>query len=88
MSAMLSCRAVSQLVSESLDHDLSLSQNIEIKMHLFMCKFCSRFNKQLLSIRKACRENAELMGEGAEQGALCQEAKERIKRSLQQGRAG
>ncbi|MFC1504963.1 zf-HC2 domain-containing protein [Thermodesulfobacteriota bacterium] len=88
MSAMLSCRDVSQLVSESMDRKLSMSQNIEIKMHLFMCKFCSRFRKQVLSIRQVCRDNADLIGEGAEQNALCQEAKERIKRSLQQAGPG
>jgi len=88
MSAMLSCQAVSQLVSESMDRKLSMSQNIEIKMHLFMCKFCSRFKKQVLSIRQACRDNADLIGEGAEQDALCPEAKERIKRLLQKGGSG
>jgi len=88
MSAMLSCREVSQLVSESMDHELSMSQNIEVKMHLFMCKFCSRFKKQVLSIRQACRDNADLIGEGAGPGALCPEAKERIKRLLQKGGSG
>ena len=88
MSGMLSCRDVSQLVSESMDRKLSMSQNIEIKMHLFMCKFCSRFKKQVFSIRQAIRDNADLIGEGAEQDALCREAKERIKRSLQNGRSG
>lgn len=88
MSGMLSCRDVSQLVSESMDRKLSLSQNIEITMHLFMCKFCSRFKKQVLSIRQACRDHADLIGEGAEQGALCTEAKERIRRLLQKGGSG
>jgi hypothetical protein len=52
---MLACREVTRLVSESLDRELSLPQRMSIKMHLMMCKLCSRYNKQLAALREAFR---------------------------------
>ena len=52
---MFNCKDVSKRVSESMDRSLSLHHRILIKMHLMMCKYCSRFRKQLLIIRDACR---------------------------------
>lgn len=80
---MLSCREVTRLVSESLDRDLSLRQRISMKMHLLMCKLCSRYNKQLASLRQAIRLHA-MRDEDIDvyPGSLSSEARERIKKSL------
>ena len=82
MSGMLSCREVSRLVSESMDHRLPISQTVEMKMHLFMCKFCSRFKKQVQSIRQVIRDNPNLVEE-MDQGGLSQAAKDRINQLMQ-----
>ena len=82
MSGTLSCREVSRLVSKSMDHRLPISQAVEMKMHLFMCKFCSRFKKQVHSIRQVIRDNPELMIE-TDQIGLSQAAKDRMNRLIQ-----
>lgn len=50
---MLTCRETTSLISQSLDAKLSLRQRIAVRIHLFMCRFCSRFKKQLYFIRDA-----------------------------------
>jgi putative zinc finger protein len=75
---MYSCKEVTQMVSESLDHKLPLVQRIGIRVHLLMCKFCSRYRKQLLILREAMR----LQEKYIEDTTLPTEARERIKRSF------
>jgi len=52
---MFNCKEATRLVSESLDRKLPFHQRIGIRVHLFMCKFCSRYEKQLMFLRKASR---------------------------------
>jgi len=82
MSGMLTCREATQLVSEAMDHKLPLSRTFELKMHMFMCKFCSRFKKQVLSIRHVIQENAHLMDDDVVQDALSPDVKEHLRHLL------
>jgi hypothetical protein len=75
---MFNCKDISKKVSESMDRSLTLHHRILIKMHLMMCKYCSRFRKQLLIIRDACRlENLHTKDLENTQ-SLSQEARERL----------
>lgn len=80
---MLSCKEVTQLVSESLDRDLRVYQRMSMRMHLLMCKFCSRYRKQLFilhdALRLHCEHDKELDAHGS---CLSPEARERIRKSL------
>ena len=70
------------MVSESLDRALPLYQRMGIRIHLMMCKFCTRYRRQLLILSEAIRLKS-IHGEEIELPiALPSEAKERIKRSL------
>jgi hypothetical protein len=81
---MLSCKETSQLVSQSLDRRLTLAERFGVRLHLFICKACGLFTKQMDLIRAHCEpgrrspEEMELTGE-----ALSPEARERIARKLQ-----
>lgn len=50
---MLSCREVSELVSQSLERKLPLRQRLSMQLHLSMCRLCSGFRRQLLLLRQA-----------------------------------
>lgn len=81
---MLSCRDVTQLISESMDTSLPIGKRIGVRVHLLMCKFCARYERQLLLIREMLRR---LVPEGGKDGGpaeetLSVEARERIKKSL------
>lgn len=56
---MLDCKHTSQLVSRSLDKKLTFRERLAVKMHLMMCKYCRRFEKQLHAIRKGLKTLAE-----------------------------
>ena len=47
------CKEVSKMVSESMDRKLPLHRRLLLAAHLFMCKYCNRFKKQLLILRNA-----------------------------------
>jgi len=81
---MLSCKDVTQLISESMDASLPVGQRIGMRLHLLMCKFCSRYERQLLLIRETVRRLvATEDGPGESHGeSLSEEAKGRIRKSL------
>lgn len=81
---MFSCNDISKKVSESFDRSLPLHQRMMIRMHLMVCRYCSRFKKQLVIIREAIRsEDENTAGMGGE-FTLSSDARDRIKRSLQE----
>jgi hypothetical protein len=73
------CRDVTRKVSQGMDASLPLHQRLAVRLHLAMCRHCSRFQRQLKSLRKLSRQNeASTTGE-----PLSPEAKKRIKEALQ-----
>ena len=50
---MLSCKQVTRLASERLDRELTLRERMSFRMHLMMCKACSRFDSQMQFMRSA-----------------------------------
>ena len=81
---MLSCKDATRLLSEAMDHSLPLGKRVGVRLHLLICKFCARYERQLLLIRETVRRLAAaeetygpLLGE-----RLSEEAKERIRKSL------
>ncbi len=55
---MLSCKEVARLLSESVDHKLSLWQRVNLRLHLTMCKLCSGFRRDLMRFQRLIREAA------------------------------
>jgi hypothetical protein len=81
---MLSCKDVTQHLSESMDISLPIGKRIGVRVHLLMCKFCARYERQLLLIRETVRRIVaaeEKPGEPPGE-TLSEEAKERIRKSL------
>lgn len=82
---MLSCRDVTQLISRSMDASLPVGKRIGVRVHLLICRFCARYEKQLLLIRETMRRVAaaeELPG-GPSAEALSEDARGRIRQALQ-----
>ena len=50
---MFDCEKVSMMVSESMDRKFPIHLRLLITTHLLMCKYCSRFKKQLQILRHA-----------------------------------
>ena len=83
---MYSCKQATELMSTSLDGELSLSQRFGLRLHLFMCKLCSRCWKQMLLIRDAMHNWSERLEDidFISEQSLSPEACDRIKNSLRQ----
>ena len=50
---MLNCKEASCLVSESQERSLNFGERWALRMHLWLCISCSRFERQLRLLRKA-----------------------------------
>ena len=79
---MFNCREVTRMVSESLDRKFPLHQRMGIRVHLFMCKFCSRYRKQLLLIRTLMQRYTESVASVDLFESLSPTAKKRMKDML------
>jgi hypothetical protein len=79
---MFNCKEVTRKVSESLDRELSFHQRVGLRIHLLMCKFCSRYQRQLLFLREAARLYTEHSEYIEPSGKLPSEVRERIKRTV------
>lgn len=87
---MLTCKETTYLISQSFDRELSFGERLRIKMHLLMCRFCSRFNKQLRLIRALTNSIAQKEQTGPLAGlsdeTLSLEARNRIIKAIQTSR--
>lgn len=73
------CREVSRLQSEGLDHALTTWQRLGLRLHLLLCQWCRRYGRQLRFLRKIVHEHPEKMAEAGPKN-LSAEARERLKR--------
>ena len=79
---MFSCKDVSQLISESMDRSLPFYQRVLMRLHLLMCKYCSRCKEHFEALRGASRHE-ELYGNELDTSrALSNDGKERLKKFL------
>ena len=82
MRWMYNCKEVSEMVSESMDRALPFYQRVLIRMHLLMCKYCTRVREQFEAIRAASRYE-ELHGKELDDSrSLSTDGKERLKEFL------
>lgn len=85
---MLSCKEATRLISESLEHALPFHKRMALRFHLMMCRFCARFEKQIIFLREVFKrygkqEQAEDTI-SADSPCLSPEAHERMKRRIEQ----
>ncbi|MDD5140958.1 MAG: hypothetical protein PHY43_11940 [Verrucomicrobiales bacterium] len=73
------CKEAIRLQSDALDRPLPLLRRIGLRIHLFLCVWCSRYGKQIKFLRTAA-QHCDHEHEPAP--ALPQEARERIKEQV------
>jgi len=81
---MFNCKEVTRMVSESLDRESSFYHRVGIRIHLLMCKFCSRYRRQLLILRDVIHLYTTHSEKIEPSIALPLEAKARIKSAMSQ----
>lgn len=53
---MMNCKQATRLMSQGQDRELSLSERLRLRFHLFICTGCTHYNKQLQMIGKAMKQ--------------------------------
>ena len=56
---MLNCKQASELLSQSLDREMTLREKILLRLHLLLCHGCNNFAEQMQVVRKVCRNYLE-----------------------------
>ena len=84
---MFNCKDVSLKVSESLDRKLPLSQRMMIRFHMMMCRYCARFQKQLLLVRQMARYAQPMESTSEDSVKLPEDARARLKQTLKSASA-
>lgn len=86
---MISCKKATELLSKQMEEPLDQSEELSLKLHLFICECCVKFREQIRLISKALRKDEK--NETAEDPLLdcktsdckgIQNAKERLKEKL------
>ena len=49
---MLTCKNTSRLISEGQERQLKLKERINLRLHIWMCNNCRRFEQQIVTMRK------------------------------------
>jgi len=83
-NAIKSCKEATRLMSEQLDHPLTIPQRILLKFHLTMCAGCLRFNRQVRLLKQICGQHEHPEDElpSPYTSTLSTETKDRIKSML------
>ncbi|WP_455429558.1 anti-sigma factor family protein [Neorhodopirellula lusitana] len=81
---MLTCKEITQLVSESLDRPLPLRKRVSVWMHLSMCRLCSAFRRDQLVLKERISDELERASREkmSEEVKLSAAAKQRMKKEL------
>ena len=61
---MMNCEKATRLISESQERTLSLTETINLKMHVMMCAGCKNFSLQVPFLSKAMKAYAKGFDEG------------------------
>ena len=70
------------MVSESMDRKIPIHHRILMTAHLFMCRYCNRFKKQLLILKNAAGFEDIHEDDLSCSPSLSKETRTRIKRAM------
>jgi hypothetical protein len=78
---MLTCKGASQLISQNQDRSLSFFESWALRVHVWMCLNCRRFEHQIALMRRLLHQSAHRT-EAEAACPLSTESRERISKAL------
>ena len=81
---MLTCKEASHLVSQNQDRPLRFNERLGLRMHLWVCANCRRFERQIGLMRRLLRQSARSSETEAADTSLPPEARERIRQAIEE----
>lgn len=79
---MLTCKDATRLVSEGQERALGLRERWSLRVHLWLCDNCRRFERQVRLLRQAMRIMASRSETESQDIDLSPEARERIRKAI------
>lgn len=79
---MLSCKDATHLISESQERSLGRMERWGLRLHLWMCVSCRRFEQQMAMIRQAMRHFGRQIASKTDSEDFPLETRERIRKVL------
>lgn len=83
---MLTCKDASHLISERLERPLGVRERWGLRLHLWLCANCRRFERQMALLRQALRKLGQRAEAELQDRDLEPEARERIRQALAERR--
>ncbi|MBF0387079.1 MAG: zf-HC2 domain-containing protein [Candidatus Omnitrophica bacterium] len=85
-----SCKQAARLVSVSIERPLSLRENITMRIHLWMCRTCTLYRRQISLLRKAFVRHEEVLAltPPSEGESLDAQSKKRIQDAIVKSSCG
>jgi hypothetical protein len=80
----MTCKDVYPLISEEMDHSLSFSGRIRLKMHLAICNLCEAYRKQLQTLRNLAQDLGKENSQAIEKKTLSPDTKEKIQKYIKE----
>lgn len=81
-----SCEVVTRMMSDAMDRRLPLKERIQVKLHLMICVWCTRYGEQIVLVRNALRQHPDKLTQSgpAPKGSdsLSPDARDRMKKML------
>jgi len=56
---MLNCKQAAALMSQGMDKELGMLQQMSLRFHLMMCGGCRNCKKQMMFLRQSCQKLAQ-----------------------------
>jgi len=79
---MITCKEATFLISKKQQDKLSLGEQLKLKMHLLMCKYCQRFLNQVSFITKGIKRMRKKIEKQSAGISLTAEQKERLRQKI------
>lgn len=79
---MLTCKEASHLVSQGQDRPLGFRKRWGLRIHVWMCGNCRRFEQQIALMRRLLHQSDQRAETELRDQELSAEARERISRAL------
>ena len=79
-----SCKQAARLVSISVERRLTLREFLSMRVHLWMCKTCTRYKNQIRALRKIFLRHEEVLDNvpASSQECLDLKARDKIKAEI------
>lgn len=79
---MLTCKGASRLMSERLERRLGWRERWALRLHLWLCDNCRRFERQVRLLRRALRTLSRRTETDRHGPQLSPDARERLRKAI------